>query len=65
MGKVIWEVISGFKPDFLCIEKHTIPALAPVLPTQAIWFLVEMATVLGKSPIVSTGLPIWVSFVGS
>lgn len=47
------------------MEKQAIPARAPVLPTHAMWFFGEMATVLGNSPMVSTGWPIMVSFVGS
>lgn len=36
-----------------------------MLATQAMFILVEIETETGKSPIVSTGVPIMVSFVGS
>ena len=41
------------------------PATAPVVPTQAILFFTDAATVLGNSPGTLTGLPTRVNAVGS
>ena len=46
-------------------EAHEIPALAPVVPTQASLFFADAATVFGNSPGMAKGLPTHESDVAS
>jgi hypothetical protein len=54
----------GVRPD-ADMEKHATLAFAPELATQAWDKVVEIVTLVGNSPMVLTGWPTAVSFVGS
>ena len=70
-GGVVWlrakgrRVSMAERPLSPQKEAHAMPALAPVFATQAREWALDTARVTGKSPAVSMGEPIKISFVGS